>query len=434
MTIENRRYQHPVGQGFFHTGGLYESGDLRFSYVYDCGAMHRYANAREREIDKYLTRAGAGSRLDILFLSHIHADHVNGLNQLLDPNKGISVDTIVLPLIDVVDRLIAFARTAVDDPASAQDAFYRDFVLDPATTLERFGPRQIIFISPGDRDSGAPDGSDRPLSPLDSKFEISSEKREANCRLVGKGTVSELSPLSATGQSRQSSTQLLQVPDTAAFAVDVAQDTWLLAPYVDRTIKAHRSTFLDELSRQCGIPRSKLDSWLDNTVNIHELITQNRDRLAAAYGAITSDLNITSLCLYSGPEHRKAQNSIRHIRGFFGCVYHQNSGQNTRIARLSTGDAALGQAQRRADFVAHYDKLLNEVVTLTLPHHGSDHNFDPDLLHKIKPLVCVAAADSYATWKHPGPHTVQAVCSLPAVLQVVTSKVRSRAQEWAILG
>jgi hypothetical protein len=399
--------------------------------------MTRYAAELRRQIGNHLKCVGARSPLDVLFISHIHADHLNGLEQLLDGRHGLDVDTIVLPLVDVIDRLIAFARTAAEDSASVQSSFYRAFVVDPGGALGRFRPRQIIFVEPGNREDGAPDGGAPPLAPPDGPevFGAGRGERGLTWKLVGKGSVRRLeaSPQQPLTGGESSVTSLV-MPDTLAMMMSARQGEWLLAPFVDPTIAAHRKQFLKELAKQCKISQSKLALWLKVTANVQQLVTTHLDLLAAAYGAVARDLNIPSLCLYSGPARGSSKMLARCHHGVFGCVHAHGAGRASRIAWLATGDAALKQKQRRADFVAHYGQLLDEVVTLTLPHHGSDHNFDVDLLSKVQPRLCVAAADRYSTWKHPGPHTVQAICSHPAVLQVVTSKVPSRASERGRLG
>lgn len=126
----------------FHTGTLTEAGELRLHYVYDCGAMTRYAAERQREIKRYIKGVGVGTAIDLLFISHAHADHLNGLEQLLDSKAGLEVDMIVLPLLNVADRLIAFARTRAEDPASAQNSFYRAFGVDPGGGAAALRPRE----------------------------------------------------------------------------------------------------------------------------------------------------------------------------------------------------------------------------------------------------------------------------------------------------
>ena len=78
----------PVGQGFFHAGWVgFQEAEERFFYVYDCGAMNKFASARDREIKKLNALVGEGARLDLLVISHMHADHVNGIDALVTDGK-----------------------------------------------------------------------------------------------------------------------------------------------------------------------------------------------------------------------------------------------------------------------------------------------------------------------------------------------------------
>jgi len=156
VSIQNIRRQYAVGQGYFQAGELSEDNTLRLRYVVDCGAMTKYASRRDARIDAYLAVVGAKQALDFLFISHAHADHLNGVERLLDKVKGLVVKTIVLPLLNVEDRLIAYARAASEDAISADSAFYKAFVVDPASALGRFNPERILFVEPGSRDGGAP--------------------------------------------------------------------------------------------------------------------------------------------------------------------------------------------------------------------------------------------------------------------------------------
>lgn len=432
MGLSNHRRQNPVGQGFFHSAFVLEESELRLSYVYDCGAMAKYADAREREIDQFhvVAKQYRAEKLDILYLSHVHADHVNGIERLLG---SLKVDTIVLPLLDVADRLIAYGRTAVEDPASAQSSFYRDFIVDPAAALSRFEPRQILFVEPGDG-GGAPGsgGEGDPIGPRAGgeggpRVKGGSGEYGPGWFLVGRGE-----PRFAQSQ-HDSSVAVAVIPDTMAMMMTAmvadpgGLGAWLLAPYVDPMVESQRKRFLGALAKQCKMTVKRLEAWLLSTANIQDLVTHKVDRLAAAYATISSNLNVTSMSLYSGPARSIAPGEMRSWGSRVGGV--STHWFADRIAWLATGDAALKQKQRRNDFLAHYAQLLRQVVTLTLPHHGSDHNFHIDLLRGVQPSLCVAAADSYSTWRHPGAHTVQAVCSHPALLQVVTSKKESRVWE-----
>lgn len=67
--------------------------------------------------------------------------------------------------------------------------------------------------------------------------------------------------------------------------------------------------------------------------------------------------------------------------------------------------------------------------TLTIPHHGSENNFNAELLTRVDPSFCVVAADAVGKWRHPGSAIVQAVASHGLFLSVVTSETPSEVEE-----
>jgi hypothetical protein len=53
-----------------------------------------------------------------------------------------------MPLVDDIERLVAFAAALDRDASSADDDFYTAFVLDAVGELaRRFSPRQIILVA-----------------------------------------------------------------------------------------------------------------------------------------------------------------------------------------------------------------------------------------------------------------------------------------------
>ena len=153
-------------------------------------------------------------------------------------------------------------------------------------------------------------------------------------------------------------------------------------------------------------------------------------RLSAAtvhhvYATVEKNVNVSSMCLYSGPLPDRMAHAERYSGTFgkWGCR------ADGGVGWLATGDADLKDRKRRSAFLHHYRKLLDHVVTLTIPHHGSENNFDPELLTRVAPSFCVAAADAVGKWRHPGTAIVQAVASHGLFLSVVTSATSSRVEE-----
>lgn len=71
---------HPVGQGAFYSESI-NGKDINFLAVYDCGGDK---TSIQREI---LNLANNRNSIDVMFLSHFHSDHMNGIPLLLDKFK-----------------------------------------------------------------------------------------------------------------------------------------------------------------------------------------------------------------------------------------------------------------------------------------------------------------------------------------------------------
>lgn len=394
-------------------------------YVYDCGAMAKYAKSRDAAIDNYVSSPECGSELDVIFISHAHADHLNGFERLLSAKRKISVDTIMMPLLTVEDRLVAYSRAVAEDEKSTMNAFYRDFIVDPASALGRFQPRRIIFVRRGGSD-GAPysRGADTPPDRNDDDNMRLIDFEKVPWKFVGKGKVDCI----INASTEKSSSDVLVMDDTLGLVVRLdVHLNWLLAPYVDVAVKKTSAIFVRNLAKNLSVSLAVLKKKLKDTEYIKHLVLEKTSELRNAYASIAADLNVTSMCLYSGPT--SVMNALHHE---YACRYgqwHSNIEDGARVAWLGTGDSALASSTRRATFLRHYNNLLNCVITLGLPHHGSDHNFHPALLKQIEPLFCVASADKYSKWRHPGTSVVQEVASAGCFVSVVTSHPASRMVE-----
>ena len=145
MKINGTFRFHAVGQGLFYSGLInntsYSRGET-FSFVYDCGSISsRYFLHREIDHYKallpYVVHSKRKKRLDLLIVSHMHDDHVNGLEYLLN---NVEVDTVVMPYTDSVIRLLARAES------SSEEKFLRTFYMDPIGWFSSKGVHRILLI------------------------------------------------------------------------------------------------------------------------------------------------------------------------------------------------------------------------------------------------------------------------------------------------
>ncbi|MFW2357778.1 hypothetical protein, partial [Hydrogenophaga sp.] len=408
-------------------------------YVVDCGSMTMYASARDREISKVISQWGIWTKVDFLFVSHAHADHVNGLRKLFDPTSGLRVETVFMPLLSVEERLFAFARTSVEDPLAASDDFYREFTADPIAALTQLEPTRIVLVRRGTQEGNAPfanpdtDGD----SPTGAQILMGEQQ---DWKPVGSGVIGEHRPADgervspATDQTKNNARPIYQVnvlemPDTVGLLVtDKNSIQWLFSPYIDPLVKTKEREFLEKLAALLFLSVEDLATEAAKSNFRLELLTKHESVLRQAYMDVEKDLNLTSMCLYSGPARPPTSSDGVFVRSFQAGSYFEGP-HAKRCGWLGTGDADLKTQSRRKSFFKHFGALLENVQTLTLPHHGSEHNFHRELLDKIRPKFCVAAADKVGKWRHPGSGVVQAVASFGAFVSVVTSGTKSLVED-----
>jgi len=96
MFLEYEITQHPVGQGFFHSGcvNLRRNGYELFrqiAYVYDCGTISK-RDSINSEVVNFVSKLGHAQKsekpiIELLYISHFHLDHINRVKTLLTTAK-----------------------------------------------------------------------------------------------------------------------------------------------------------------------------------------------------------------------------------------------------------------------------------------------------------------------------------------------------------
>jgi hypothetical protein len=440
----NCREQHPVGQGFFHSGTLSWKDDGSeteaqpnrqidpFSYVYDCGSVPLHNKPRSDEIAKLRTERGA--RLNLLVLSHLHDDHVSGVPDLL---LDAQVDTIIMPLLGVVERLIAFASTLVDGAGSTP--FFRQLAIDPGTALAQFNPRQIIYVR---RTKDGPEGSalagDGEAPVQDGPF-LNPRENGVGWRIVGHGSVSRGKPSDDSDDASPVDASTFTVDDVNALEIGLrGAHHWQLSPYVQQGVLDER-VFLQTLARALNETALSLKAKLRSTSFRRGLISNraHAKSLRTAYKAAIKtgtkapdrDLNLTTLSLFSGPIPQtmdRVFTVVHHTSFTAQSEIHHFCGVDGRVAWLGTGDADLRRPDRLDEFLRHYGRLLDRIHTLTVPHHGSEKDSDSSLYINVAPIVCVTAAAAYKGWRHPASSVIQDIASAGALSIVATTVPQSR--------
>ena len=138
---------YPVGQGGFYTGRIERDGHHVWSFVYDCGSSSDPSHLNSAIKDSLEGKAWGpilGGQIEFLIVSHLDADHVNGLKELLSQiksgSKQAGVRVAFLPYLTPQLRLRTAARHYKEE-----DDYYR-FLLSPAAWLFENGVQRVVYI------------------------------------------------------------------------------------------------------------------------------------------------------------------------------------------------------------------------------------------------------------------------------------------------
>jgi len=351
--------QRAVGHGFFHEAVLRSVHGSSFRWIYDCGG----GRATKAQVDAYLqeTRSAA---VDILFLSHVHTDHVSGLPHLL---KRTKVRRAFLPHTSKAERLLVAMRALAD--GSMRPWLIR-FLANPATWLRENGVDEVTEVVRGQERAPDPRGPDYP--------------DDQNIRV----TVFDDGTVLTAGAS--------QVTDQAHVLV---QDQTLVLNflfYVQPAKLQQVDAFLAKLGKRGDAPLDMLST------------KEGRRALKQAYEAGWKDINWTSLCVACIPVRRQGPDGHCWVEIGRG-RYRRPFVPVERPGWLGMGDAVLKEPSEVGSLKHHFGGALAQVGMYSVPHHGSDDNFCNEVLY-----VCSRPNDAdhhlvrYATaregdLKHPSP-------------------------------
>ena len=148
-----RRIFVPVGQGAFYI----ERFPYGVNVVYDCGSVSGRSSSFSLQGRVKQAFPSGDERIDIVFLSHLDTDHINGLEELL---RGCKIGKIYLPFLDDSEKCILLLKKASEEGKRAggdlnQDSeFIRKMTEDPRSAVRELNQEaRVIFVEPKDLDT-----------------------------------------------------------------------------------------------------------------------------------------------------------------------------------------------------------------------------------------------------------------------------------------
>ena len=320
---------HPVGQGGFYTETI-STHSGTYTVVYDCGgnsikSMERYLR------EEYLCREPSGKKKEIaaVFISHLHADHVNGLAYLLN---HANVRLLVLPQLTEEMMLEAFVYNDCFGVAGGKEANRLILDLYRATGNGYLGETRVSQIAPA-----GPDDS------------INIEPEEGGLNLNNPSSIDR------------------EIKSGACFHLDYQ---WMFIPY-NPPVKGDRNQLANKLSEGLEATAPITLRTLPSLIQDKQKTDLCRSIYEQVFG---KNHNSYSMTLFSGTRHPNQFKRLpTHISWPFMCYdcldcieFYPNC--------LYTGD--FDPHSFIDKLIRFYDPLWETIHAIQVPHHGSRKNYN----------------------------------------------------------
>ena len=383
--ITCRAHQRPIGQGGFYSATLSLNDREKYTLVYDCGSVSSCGRLSD-EIDNFGDELG-NSKLDLLVISHLDADHVNGVDRLLHISGGVRV--VFLPYLSPLERVIYLMRYP------NQSESYYQLVIDPVSTLQNSGAERIFLVGEG------ADGNNNQIEELDNIGPNDYERWQGVERL--KLNTDKLVRDAKIENDHNAEYENISVPD--AFGVTDAHSLilsglWRFKMFQKQGLRAvlekvfNAGNFATRPSNETPDERRcrELLRMIEKVLGVGNLSLQNilqalkieskRKLLQDAYKTITPIHNDVSLCLWHGPlfddkfylrGHAHGVSALPAIAGTLTLSRHHDYSQRGSGTML-TGDLSL-KGDTLTRFKNHYSIELPHTWLFQLPHRISISHF-----------------------------------------------------------
>lgn len=346
-----RRFFLPVGQGAFYLERFWlPDQEHPINVVYDCGALIERSPARniqcnqsnmERIIEQVFQPR---ETIHAVYLSHLHEDHVNGLQALCNRCK---VNKVFFPLIAKEDLPLMRLQDWMQNNAEGSIA---RMLIDVSENEDRPkmnpGPEQWIPV-PATKDVERP-----PEGPDNADYSFSS--------VIGHS-------LSSYG----------------------AFQDWEFVHYNFQE-QARIGELKAALGRELQLSDEELRSELNNE-SLRSLWDdkESREKIKRAFKSIPGEFNTNSMALFSGSRCADLQQISLHQERLLHChplLSRQSfplrefycSRRPTASGCLYTGDYNASGSKEWKTLKEHYKQYWHSIGCVQIPHHGSRHSFNDE--------------------------------------------------------
>lgn len=351
-----QRIFHPIGQGAFYT-----EKHPNFNIVYDCGNWKRAKLA-----DNVVKQSFKSTEvIDILFISHFDADHVNKIIVLKNHCKVIR--NVILPLLHDDEKIVLvnfFKTLEYNDVAS--------LIENPENYFD--DETKVIFVEP-------------------------TENPEGN----------EITEVNIENLQKSSTEQRIKISSYTQIFSKI--NNWFFVPF--NYNYTTRNTELKNLFIKNGLNITQFKNDLNYAL-------ANRTKVKFIYNSLTGLINQNSMMVYSGPKDNYYKNVKSYHNNNYYFPFCHFANESNRIGCIYTGDSDLNMVNIRLVF----RKYWANVGTVQIPHHGdikclNDAFFDGNF------YICPISVGIKNTYGHPSPLTISSILLNNSIPVEVTEKLNS---------
>lgn len=370
--VTMKRTFHPVGHGAFYTERFYDGDDNIANIVFDCGC---YEVGKEGQYKKRIENSikaefHKGVKIDALFISHFHQDHILGVQFLI---KHCYVDKIFIPILT---------------PSAVIEAYLYNYNVRHKTNCYANNLLRTYYNEVRENVITINEFNDHDELPNATKFfnEISAEQ-----------------PIRTPSKLR-----IGDIPD------------WLYIPYNRKNSKSRE--VIKKISREKGFE----NVIIDERVDIHALSKVIRKagvtKCKKIYKSIFGDKhNSYSMTLYSGRDCGEQQ-------CLQACLHRleQYSNKLCTVNCLYTGDYEAKIDNNFNLLNGFYSKYWNHIGLIQVPHHGSENNLNKGLYSHEK--ICIISVGEIDKYGHPDKTTLDTIMGNNSIPIIVTENQNTKQQ------
>lgn len=407
--ITMTRTFHPIGHGAFYTERFMQGGKYKFTAVFDCGCFEarkkgmsyaRYTNRINKAVDSAFLPL---EEVDLLFISHFHADHINGIKHL---TGRCDVKHIIVPQLtpNIVIEAYIFnylqSSTGQGDNAanSGVNLWIRELYNHRGNDNTEDFPR-VIEVMPATEILEEQEGQERGGETPPTHYS----------KLDSKGSV--LSPREAIGYySPEESDRLLwrYIPFNSPCCN--TEPLLNVSPFKEAVVNGN-------------IDFEKLDSILKTTdiKDIKDAYTKafhgNHNSYSMVVLSAIGDqrLYVHDCCVLCGRFHPYILHHHCPRFSMYNCLYCGDFEANANYPKANNNCDQL----RR-----FYGEHWFEVGILQVPHHGSEHNMNVSLYEPEK--VCIISAGETDEYGHPDEPVLEAIRQANSIPIIVTETPKTQ--------